>query len=341
MSRTSRRRRIAALAGIAVAGALVVAPPVSADADLLRLTVAHLGQQSLFVDVCLNTTSTLPATVELTYTVSTGGSVTSTDAWDGGGPGTIIMEAPACPASLTQFATTDLAPGTSYTVQVAATLTPMVEDTNFELAPAPDTYPAYSAAIDLTVSTLPGDAADSGGGGGGGGDPGSGGGSASPPSGSGGGSTTAGAGGTTPGSTGSPAPTATPVIIRDPGTFSPSQLAGLSPRQVATIAPPAFGLLSPTVFAALTGPQAAELTPAQASAIRPARAARLTPGAVASLDAAAVAAMRPAAVASLSAAAVRAMSPAQLSALTPRQVAALRPDQLARLTVAQRALLRR
>jgi hypothetical protein len=331
---------MAALAGIAVAGTLVVAPPVSADADLLELTVTHLGQQSLFVDVCFNTTSTLPATVELTYTVSTGGTVAATEAWDGGGPGTIIMEAPACPASLTQFATTDLAPGTAYTLQVAATLTPMVEDEDFELAPAPGTYPAYSETIDLVVSTLPGDAADSGGGGGG--DTGSGG-SALPPSGSGGGGAPAaiGAGGTTQATGGTSEPTAAPVLIRDPGSFLPSQLSALSPRQVATITPSAFGLLSPSVFAALTPAQAAELTPAQTSAIRPARAARLAAGAIAALNPESVATLRPSTVASLSAAAVRAMTPAQLSALTPRQVAALRPEQLARLTVAQKALLRR
>lgn len=340
MSKTSRRRRIAALAGIAVVGALVVAPPVSADTDVLGLTVTHIGQQSLFVDVCLNTTSTLPATVEMTFTVSAGGTVVSTDAWDGGSPGTIFMEAPACPASFTQFATTDLTPETAYTVRVAATLTPMVEDESFELAPAPGTYPAYSETIDLVVSTLPGDAADTGGSSGGA--TGSDSGSASPPSNSGGGSTTAaGAGGGSPSTAGASEPAATPVVIRDPGSFQPSQFSALSPRQVATITPSVFGLLSPGVFAALTPAQAAELAPAQASAIRPARAARLTAGAVAALNPESVATLRPSAVASLPAAAVRAMTPAQLRALTLRQIAALQPAQLARLTAAQKALLRR
>ena len=373
--RATRRRPVSALATVAIAAALVTAPPASADSDLLGVSVAYLGRQAIYVDVCLTTAENLPATVALSYTVSAGAGVVATDSWDGGTPGTIFLEAPTCPASFAQFVTTDLAPDTAYTVQVTATVTPMVEDEDFELAPDPAGYPAFSSATSLVVTTLPGAPAgtgeeedeegsgtdvpvsggSSGGGGGGSSSTGEGSAGGSGGGGSSGGSTgaTGGGGGSSPategasagGSQGADTPGgqsgAAPVVIRNPETFRPAQLVALSPQQVATIAPSTFGQLLPSAFAALTPSQAAAVTPEQASAIRPARAAGLTPRAVAALDAEALTALRPSAVSALSAAAVGAMTAAQLRALTPRQVAALRPKQLVALTAAERALLRR
>lgn len=358
----TRGRRFVALTTAALAASLVTAPPASADTALLELSVGYQSRQDIYIDVCLTTAENLPATVALSYSVAAGGAVVATDRWEGGSAGTIFLEASTCPASFAQFVTTGLTPGTAYTVQVTATVTPMVENEDFDLAPDPSGYPAFSAATSLVVTTFPGAPAGTveddesavgvpGSAGGGGGAGSSGGGSSGGGSGSSGGGGSSGGAAGTPGAdpfadptgTGSPGdpPAAPPVVIRDPVAFRPAQLVVLSPQQVATIAPTTFGQLLPAAIAALTPSQAAAVTPEQASAIRPARAAVLTPRAVAALDAESLVAMRPSAVSSLTPAAVGAMTATQLRALTPRQVSALRPRQLAALTAAERALLRR
>ncbi|MDQ1290191.1 MAG: hypothetical protein QG622_3757, partial [Actinomycetota bacterium] len=152
----ARGRRSAALASAALAASLVTAPPASAESALLELSVAYQSRQDIYIDVCLTTAENLPATVVLSYTVSAGAGVVATDRWDGGTPGTIFLEAPTCPASFAQFVTAGLTPGTAYTVEVTATVTPMVEDEDFELAPDPTEYPAFSASTSLVVTTFPG-----------------------------------------------------------------------------------------------------------------------------------------------------------------------------------------
>ena len=153
MSRPSARRTmVAALAAVALSAPLTFRP-ASADAPLVRLSVAYRGQQAVYVDACLTTTENLPARVVLRYTISAGPNVVPTQTWDGGSPETILVDTPTCPVTFTQFATTGLTPGRRYTVRVTATVTAMVEDESFELAPDPDGYPTFRTTTTLRVVT--------------------------------------------------------------------------------------------------------------------------------------------------------------------------------------------
>lgn len=330
-------RRLSALLAVALGAGLIGTFPASADSSLLGLSVPYAGPHEVYVDVCVMTAENLPARVSLTYSVSTGSTVVDAQSWDGGSPEAIVMDAPVCPISLTQFATTGLGPGTDYIVQVTATVTPMVEDANFDLAPEPEGYPSFTTTATTTVTTVPmlSDSESPGGG---------------EPSGPGPGAPTPGsstAGDRTPPVSGSgtvgsdPIPAAPPVGNAAPATAPPARLAGLSPREIGAISPQAFGLIPSSAFAALTAAQARAITPAQSAVLRPAGAALLSAQAARALAIDTLAAVRPAALAAMPPAAVRALTPTQLRALSRSQVAALRPAQLARLTPSQQAALRR
>lgn len=329
------RRRAAvsaATAGLLLLVSGAVAWTARAAGESLGSSLLHVTGSQVEFGVCLSPGDALPARLTGTYTVSRAGVPVTTVDWSDPEPSAVLVDVTPCPAHAWAFAVDGLLAGATYTIDIAVTLAPRMEQEDPDDAFAPrwvvdPSRSEVSLSTQLVVTAMdpPGDGGEDAGGGG----PAP---TASPHA------TPSGQPSATPTASPSASPSAsgsTPVIIAHPAAFGPRQLAQLSPEEVASIAPATFGRLPAATVAALRPAQAAELTAQQAAAIRPSRASALRPRAVAALSPSAVTALSPDALAAMRTVQLRALTAAQVRALTPAQVRALSPSQRAQLGAAR------